>query len=128
MTQPIENLEQLRAIDRELGERLGVQGEISWCVVEPEANGWIVDKDRSVWTRWPKFSTDGNAMLLLIELMAERGFSLELRVSLVDGRTVALASFCRRPITRTHSYGGHMKVEMAISQAARMALRAEAGE
>lgn len=75
MTQPIETLEQLRDIDRELGERLGVEGEISWSVVEPDANGWIYD-DRGVWTRWPAFSTDGNAMLQLIELMAKRGYSL----------------------------------------------------
>lgn len=125
MTQPIENLDKLRDIDRELGERLGVQGEISWCVIDPEANGWIFDKDRGVWTRWPKFSTDGNAMLMLISLMAKRGCSFAFEMRLLGDDEMPRAFFHKGYFDGSAEA---VDFKQAVALAARMALRAEAGE
>lgn len=88
-------------LDRAIGEALGVEPRLSWQLMnadetasampfgsESEGRSWLANKQMAspspglyseyhigAWREWPRYSTDGNAMLALIDLMAKRGYS-----------------------------------------------------
>lgn len=93
-------------MDREIGERLGV---------EPIAD-WVADAHAS----YPAFSTDGNAMLQLIDLMAKQGYGYRCYWPI---KTLAYATFDRH--AEDYQALGDSLLD-ATSLAALKALRSEA--